>query len=251
MACQNCPNAKAATPAAVEPVPQGSGPLSYRATATTVTGLDGVRVSIAQPLAELREMRGGWGVKLPVRGHYQDIGGDNPHLVFGKAKRVLQTNNVVVSDLDLWFNLNIQWKERGILRKQTITLENLLAVAEGNAPPKRESAKTDNTGPAVWGPKGWAMLQMYLAQDVYEYGRFLQLATELLSWVNPDINPSIGCADCFRHFSLAVAELRNNPLHVQVDARVWLHRHMNLVRQRNGKSLMKYADAVKVNFWRS
>lgn len=234
------------------PTPQATpeSTLSYTPAATQVTGRDGVKRSIAQPLVnEADRGCGNWAVLLTVNGHVKTFDGFTPYETFAAASSFLKTNGIPFKDIDLWFNLNIQWVTKAIARRQVVRLEDLMAIATGNAPQARATRQRKQTPPMVWGRKGWGMLQMYLAQDIYEYGRFLLLATELSTWVNPDVNPSLGCADCFRHFSTALADLRNRPRYQQEEARRWLHALMNVVNGRKEARQIPFDEASTLNHW--
>lgn len=230
--------------------------LSYTATSPTVTGRDGVRRNITEPLVEeANRGHGGWKVRLTIKGHTQEVTGATARATYKLAAALLTTNGIPFKELDLWLNLNIQWVGRAIAKRQVVRIEDLMAVATGNAAPAVAHASKANVPPKAWGRKGWGMLQMYLAQDVYSYATFFFLANELSNWVNPDINPSIGCSECYQHYIGALAELRGNPLHVQADARKWLWRLLNKVNARRAAEgdakarQWTYEEAATVNLW--
>ncbi len=245
--CANCSSS--------EPQETPPGALSYTASSAQVTGRDGVKRSVNQPLVENANLgRGGWTALITVNGHVKTVTGESGYHVFKAASDLLKVNGISFKDLDLWFNLNIQWVSRAVTRRQVVRLEDLMEIATGNPAPVMASKHRKSVGPAVWGRKGWGMLQMYLAQDIYEYGAFLRLATELATWVNPDVNPSLGCADCFRHYSMALVNLRQRPLHEQDAARRWLHGLMNQVNARKSQEgvptkLLTFEEASTLNHW--
>lgn len=256
MACTNCNKAHQPAPA-VEVLPEESSPLTFTAAATHVTGTDGIKRRIDGPLVELRNRgHGGWKVKIPVKGHVQVVDGNTPQEVFKSASELLAANGVRVRAIDLWFNLNKQWIERAVQKRQMVKIANLMeAAAQGGEAPQVPAKARQNVPPAVWGNKGWGMLQQYLALDNYGYPVFLALATELGTWVDPDKNPSTGCADCYRHYSIALAKLQKTPRYSQREAREWLVESMNAVnryRLERGEAnvrIFTYEQAAKANHW--
>lgn len=234
-------------------IPEVSKPmLLYVATSDTVTGRDGLVRKLATPLVEVNNRgRGGWKVTLDVNGHRMDFDGDNPHTVANAVRKRFADNGIRIEDNDLWLNLNLQWAERAVAKRQMVTVANLMEVAApSDAPrPERPANARQNIPPKVWGRKGWGMLQMYLAKDTYDYGVLVMLATELSTWVDPVKSPSIGCAECHQHFQIALAELRKTPLYTQREGREWLVRTMNKVNVTKSVSPFSYEQAAKANHW--
>jgi hypothetical protein len=93
------------------------------------------------------------------------------------------------------------------------------------------------------------MLQMYLALDTYEWGTFLLLASELHKWVDPVKNPTTGCAECYRDYGIALADLRKKPRYDQNGAREWLHSTMNAIRAKKGLDPVTFEEASVLNHW--
>jgi hypothetical protein len=224
----------------------------YSATAASVVGRDGVRYQISKTLIPSgRKPTGGWRVSLLVNGQHIEADGPSGQAVHDEAVRLLQLNGLVFSDLDLWLNLNIQWLGRATEKYQVVRLSDLMTAASGSAvPPEHAPTRArPQIGPAVWGRKGWGMLQMYLALDTYEFGTLLMLATELRKWLDPNLNPSTGCAECFIHFGAAIADLRNRPRYTQAEARDWLWRVMNGANTRKGVPELTFEQAATANHW--
>lgn len=243
MACDTCNKSATAAPAAA---------MVYSATAASVVGRDGVRYQISKTLVPSgRKPTGGWRVSLLVNGQHIEADGPSGQAVHDEVVRLLQLNGLVFSDLDLWLNLNIQWIGRATEKYQVVRLSDLMTAASGSAvPPEHAPTRArPQVGPAVWGRKGWGMLQMYLALDTYEFGTLLMLATELRKWLDPNLNPSTGCAECFIHFGAAIADLRNRPRYTQAEARDWLWRVMNGANTRKGVPELTFEQASTVNHW--
>jgi hypothetical protein len=243
MACDTCNKSVAATPAAA---------MLYSATASSVVGRDGVRYSISRPLVPAgRKPVGGWKISMLVNGQFIQADGVTGEAVHEEVVRLLQLNNLTFSSLDLWLNLNIQWITRATEKYQVVRLSDIMTAASGSAvPPEHAPTRSrPQVGPAVWGRKGWGMLQMYLALDTYEFGVLLMLATELRKWLDPNLNPTTGCAECFIHFGAAIADLRNRPRYTQAEAREWLWTVMNGANTRKGVAEMTFEEASLVNHW--
>lgn len=244
MACPSCQKPKMSTPSTETGLP-------YAAKVGTILDRQNRPISIGKLLLDQASPpHGMWRASIPVKGHFENVNGGDPYATFRQAKELMALNGVDVSDLDLWLNLNIQWLERSKKpQRHAVTLEALLTAASGNPAPVVAHVSRQNIGPKNWGRKGWGMLQMYLAQDVYEWNSFYRLAVELSNWVNPNLNPSIGCSTCYQHYMVALTRLRAEPLHEQQKARKWLVDTMNAVNRENGKPVLSYEDAAKINFW--
>lgn len=243
MACDTC-----STPAKSAPV----AALTYTATSSTVVGKDGLRYQIRKSLVPAgRKPSGGWKVALPVNGQTITAEGASAEAVFAEATRILGENKIAVTELDLWLNLNLQWVRRAPEKYQIVRESDLLGVAvssDGAVPMAPTRARTP-VGPAVWGRKGWGAMQQYLAQDIYEYGEFMVLATMIRKWLDPVVNPTIGCAECWLHFGTALADLRTRPRYTQDEARRWLWAVMNGANVRKGAKELTFEEAATLNHW--
>lgn len=226
--------------------------LSYSTDQTTVTTASGQVYPLNQSLVgDLNRPKQGWHANFVIQGSTVQIQGDNPNIVFANARDALQLNNIPFTESGLWLNLNIQWLSRLGKGRPKVSLDDILRVANGTAAELIPAAVHRRSyTPKQWGSKGWAMLQMYLAQDVYQYERFLLLADELSNWINPNKNPSIGCGECFKHYIPELTKLRGTPLHQQDQARMWLFNLMNSINVRNNKAVLTKEQAYQRNFWK-
>lgn len=127
MACSTCKHVEI-----VEPEKSGlQYSLAYGV--TTVEGLLGKVYSLKTPLIpKPHTPRGGWGVSLYVYGHANPITGSSASVVFAKCSEFLTLNGFAHTDLDLWFNLNIQWVSAAISKYQQVPLESLLSLGTPN-----------------------------------------------------------------------------------------------------------------------
>lgn len=226
--------------------------LTYKAISSSVIGKDGMSHRIDQSLVKKpTQPQGGWKVVLTINGEETLVPGADANSVFNEARRLLNLNGVKVSDLDLWANLNIQWLGKSPEKYQKVRLSDLMTgiAGAGDPAPARATPHKAYIGPAIWGSKGWAPLQMALAMDTYEYGEFLALASTVAKWIDPTLNPSRGCSECFVHFTQALADLRLKPRYTQEEARRWLWQTMNGANQRKGSPVLTFEDASQRNHW--
>lgn len=228
--------------------------LNYRATKSSITTIRGRRESMLQPLvASYGKPTGGWQVQVRVKGIPCYFTGNSGMQVFNALKKHLKANDVVVSDLDIWLNLNIQWLSKLPEKHKLVRTSELMALA---APNDKFEIPTDpsarNYTPADWGAKAWDMLGAYLAQDTYLWEGHLGFLTQLLivqQMLNNDMNPSIGCNECYLEFTKELDVLRSNPLYSAEKAKEWLHKFHNLVNARLGKPQVSYRTAKQRYLW--
>jgi hypothetical protein len=101
--------------------------------ALRVTGKDGRRYPIQTNLvAPMHEPHGGWGVDLKIKSQLHHIDGKGPQDVFYQVKRLFDLNAVPHTNLDLWFNLNLQWVFTAVEKYQKVLHRNLLDLAVPN-----------------------------------------------------------------------------------------------------------------------
>lgn len=206
--------------------------------------------AINQPLVRTKpKPSAGWGVHIPVKGMNTPIMGESPFEVAQEAQRILTANQESFRIIDLWADLNIQWTQRVVSDSALVPLQNLLDIVTPTPAPQREGSLELKHPPQEWGPLGWGMLIMYLASNNYSWDRFRLLVGQLLDWVNPSLNPSIGCSECFQHFSATVAELNASPIYDRKTARQWLVDTMNGVNVRKGESTLTLDQAHKIHPW--
>lgn len=124
MPCDNCNEVK------VIPVTSG---LTYSLApgVTTVLGLRDTPYSISRSLiARPHVPRGSWRVVFWVNGQEHNITATDPGRVFSTVKNLFLLNTIEFTDLNLWFNLNLQWLERAIEKYQNVKYEDLIKLAQ-------------------------------------------------------------------------------------------------------------------------
>lgn len=125
MACNGCSKIK-------QYDPEKSG-LQYSLAygVTTVEGRSGKVYPIASNLiTKPHTPRGGWSVVLWIHGQRTVINGLSARDVFYNTKKLLELNSFEYTDLEIWFNLNIQWLENAVNKYQNVVLESLLNLAQ-------------------------------------------------------------------------------------------------------------------------
>ena len=127
MACPTCKKVKIS-----EPTRSG---LQYSLVSgvTSVEGRNGKKYPIGKSLfPPPHTPRGGWRVTLHLHGQATEITGSSASVVFIEAKNFLQLNGVDFTDINLWYNLNIQWLERAVTKYRLVLSESLLALGTAN-----------------------------------------------------------------------------------------------------------------------
>lgn len=225
--------------------------LAYYATSSTITSLRGETLSIQQPLIDgFKSPRGGWRAQFRVNGLDYKFTGSQALVTFKQAKDIFAKNGIRVRDVDIWLNLNLQWFDRIDDKYKRVRHAALLEIASTS----ESTAKTVNPDkrqytPAQWGKHAWNFLGAYLAQDEYAWSDYRIILEMVRSMLNPSINPSIGCAECYREFSKETDRLASNPLNDREEARKWLVDFHNSVNVRINKPKVSYDSAAKNYLW--
>lgn len=86
---------------------------------------------IARPLiTRPHSPKRGWNVVFHINGQEHVITDASPVKIFQKSKALFDLNAIPYTDLNLWFNLNLQWLERAIVKYQNITYTDLIRLAQ-------------------------------------------------------------------------------------------------------------------------
>ncbi len=124
MSCSTCKQ--------VKPIPEISG-LTHTLVpgVYTVTDKRGDEFQIKRPLiTRPHQPRRGWGVVFWINGQEHKLISSDPVTIFKQSKALFDLNSVPYTDLNLWFNLNLQWLERAIEKYQNVTYHDLLQLAQ-------------------------------------------------------------------------------------------------------------------------
>lgn len=220
----------------------------YSTTKQEITGHDGLKYSMLSPLVRSPgRPANGWRVTLPVNGVNTTIEGNTPFEVYNATVVTLQRNGITLNVVDIWFNLNLQWVAR-CERYAVASVADLMSYAvTGEQVPQSPGLR--NYKPGDWGSIAWNWLNLFLAKDTFNYNEFLLQLRYVWDMLNPATNPGIGCADCYREFSILFQTINNKPLTTQEEARRWLWETHNKVNARLGKPVISYAAAQKIAFW--
>jgi len=210
-------------------------------------GRDGITYKItASVIAMGHKPRGGWGATLRINGQSHAILGETAREVFTKAKRLVELNDLRVSDLNLWFNLNIQWLQRATEKYQMVRLEDLLAAAIAEDEPELGTHETPKWSPSAWLGGVWDTLCIYLAGDTYEYQTFLSLLEVVKTMLDSVQSPVTGSAEAYQKFMLRMFSLKSDPVFTQHAARVWLHETLAGL----SSSTMTFEELSLMNHWK-
>lgn len=210
-------------------------------------------VSTSRPLlTDFGTPQGGWFANFVIKGIKYQFHGDTGYEVFKDANEKLARNGMDVKPTDLWANLNVQWydrtAEKHLLVRPHVLFDELVALSEKNSN-VTENPYTRNYGPEHWGHAAWNFMGYYLAQDLYSWNKFLEVLGHVLDMTNKSSNPSIGCAECYMHFSSEVLRLKSNPLYSVSEARNWLVNFHNSVNKRLSKPMVSFDTASKKYLW--
>jgi len=198
---------------------------------------------------------GGWSVDFIVNGISIRITGNRPIEVITSLRQHLMLNNVEFDEKTLWLNCNLQWLERSLPQNRLVSVHDLSYVSFQVAPKEvKEAPKVaavvvaPRYTPADWGSVAWKWLGLYLAQDVFSITGFKNELVTVLQMLNPTTNPSIGCVECFEHFT-KIVEDSEEEIADQQSARVWLVNAHNKVNATLEKPLVTFEQAATQNFW--
>jgi hypothetical protein len=221
----------------------------YVPTKGTVIGLDSKTYSLRMPLIKAPgRPANGWRVSLAVKGQTISVDGKTPMDVYNNSVQMLRRNGMDVPADDIWLNLNIQWLARTPERYHLVPAGDLMLISKvglaGEVHASRRSYK-----PSDWGRLAWGWLNLFLAREEFHYREFLVQLKYVLDLLNPDTNPEIGCAECYREFSIMVSKIQNKPGMTREEARQWLVSTHNSVNARLGKKVLTFETASKLAFW--
>jgi len=122
MACSKCKEVEDLT------IPEIA--LSYTTTEKRVIGRDGDLYLITRCLASTGvRPRQGWSVVITINAQNITITGASPSVVVDKVRKLIELNGLRISNLNLWFNLNIQWLSRIDSKHQVVKTEELIKLA--------------------------------------------------------------------------------------------------------------------------
>jgi hypothetical protein len=128
MACSLCKKVKVESPTV-----KSGLPFSLASGITTVAGSDGRHYAIQTCLIPpMRQPRNGWSATFYIKGQKHTLHA-RPRDLFVQFKRLFDLNEVTYTDLELWFNLNLQWLEHSVERYQKVRYKDLFKLAIPNA----------------------------------------------------------------------------------------------------------------------
>lgn len=226
--------------------------MTFRASKTTVTLRSGKVVPLDHALViGMRRPTGGWVATFRINGIDKTFTGRSPQELGNTVLREHQKNNVSLSVADLWLNLNLQWMERLDQKYFLVDRSELtkLILQEGQT---AEVTQRQVITPEKWGSIAWKWLGLLLAQDGYTPEVFVLHCEQVLTLLNPSLNPGIGCIRCFADFAAEMSRIRMNPPKGLDEARRWLWEFHNSVNVKTvpPKPQISFERAAALNFWR-
>jgi len=225
---------------------------NYEPRDTHILTRRGEREPINQPLIKpFGKPRGGWYVVITIAGIPERVNDTSAFRVYHNVRNALKVNNQKVSDVDLWFNLNLQWYARLAPKYMLVSYKDLLAnVVSSDRPKSQDNPAVRRYTPESWGSKAWDWMGINLARNTYAWSNFFALLKEVQDMLNNDVNPAIGCNECYIEFTKEIDVLRQNPKHTVEEARQWLTDFHNTVNKRLNKTLYSYEYASERYLWK-
>lgn len=214
-----------------------------------VTGRDGNSYPINSCLvARSRVPRSGWGVVFTINEQTVRVGGPTSASVYRSSKELFEKNDIVITEDELWLNLNIQWLERAVDKHQQVTLAELLRVSE--TVPEPEGAPASTMAPAVWMDRVWSIVELYLAQPQYDQAKFTDLLHLTRSLANPADNSNYtGNGNLYIILSFECSDIETNPIYGQMEARERLVDIRRKISQKVGLPVLTFEQVAKHNHW--
>lgn len=224
--------------------------MNYTTKVHNILCVDGIRRTLDGPLLRPgKKPPGGWGVQIDFNGQRVELTGTKPTDVYNRVVLLYTTHGQQPPPANVvWLNLNILWVGATSPNFCYTTVADLMAVS-GEEYQKRNDPNSGATGPSVWGSRGWNFMGLVLAKDNYSWDHFYGIVEFILDMLNPATNPTIGCIECFRNFSIEVAALRESPKYTRQEARRWLVDTHNKANARLGKKVLSFDEASRVNYW--
>lgn len=222
--------------------------MTFRARSNTVRLKTGRVIPLNGPLlAGNYRPHGGWTARFRIKGIDRMYQGRTAQEVARKVSSDHADNNVPLTGADVWLNLNLQWMEKTPLNRFMVEKGELTKAINDGTEPEKTLRKT--YAPEVWGSRAWNWLGLFLAQDNYSAGAFLQELEQVLLMLSPASNPVLGCIKCYTEFDSELSQIRMSPPMTQEDARRWLWSLHNKINSKLNKKQLTFEEAAKVNFW--
>lgn len=232
------------------PVAPPVSAMEFTASQTTVNLRDGTRSQLNRPLfsSMATPFGGKWSFSFVLNGTQHNVKGKRrPQDVANEVIQIYTANQTALSTADLWLNLNIFWLDKVAPEFWLLSKEQLYAATTPAAP--QAIAMSVNTPPALWGSRAWNYMALYLAGNSYDKDVFQSILHQVLDLMNPQVNPSIGCSQCYLEFGKQLEHLRADPPENRQAAREWLWAFHNFVNQKLGKPVIPYQQAATLNHW--
>lgn len=243
MACNGCDK--------VKDIPKTPG-LEFRLASSThtVTSRTGKRLRLDDSLIQRPyKPSGGWSVRFSINDQLVTVTGQSPREVFQQARALFDLNEIPASDLDLWFNLNIQWTRNTFEKHLQVSLSELLQLAD--FPPASEIGPhaTGKLPLTEWVEPVWRSLALDLSTNSFSSTIFHSRLESLKELFDPSKSTLLGDARCFVKLVLLLEEHKKDPAFNQEDARKFYHRLKISINKLVGLDTPTYEQECKLNRW--
>lgn len=192
---------------------------------------------------------GGWSVKFNINDQLVTVTGQSAKEVFSQARALFDLNGLQASDIDLWFNLNIQWTRNTFEKYLQVSLADLLQLAE--FPPNGESGlhAIQRIPLTEWVEPVWKTLAIELSTDHYSHSVFSMRLETLKELFDPSKSTLLGDARCFVKLVLLLDEYKKNPAFDLEAARQFYHKLKVSINKTVGLDTPTYEQECKANHW--
>lgn len=234
MACSGCKKGNTLTP---DQRTANSADFSKNVPIETSVTLDtGTSVPLKSLLVTMQPPTG-WNATFTVKGASYTTKANNPSEIVKDILGIYKLNNVEIAEDTIWANLNLQWLSQSPKKFRKVSLEDFNQVFSG------ARSVTPESSPVSWGAKGWGIMQIYLAGDIYSedtFNNIMNLVADLLR------DPYIGCEECYTDF----AEARSTAdISTRDKARLFVFNLMNSIRRESGRPTFTKEKAYSTNLW--
>lgn len=225
-------------------------PMLLRASSSLLQDNRGRPLTIDRSLVKgQRRPPGGWKASVRINGVDHQLTGNFANDVAKKLADALRRNDIKFTAADVWLTLNLQWMAKMSPDYFEVTQEALTKLIIPEEKAAERTSQRKSYSPKDWGGVAWKWLGLLLAQDQYSPEEFLAHLETTLNLLNPSINPTIGCIECYTEFVGIMQSVRHNVPADRAGARKWLWETHNNISKRIGKMQLTFDQAAAANYW--
>lgn len=243
MSCTNCSKVE-------DLVPETPGLEYSLLDASPVQGRDGKLYKLNSSLIPVPYTpAGGWTVVFNIHGQRVTVTGASAREVFHSTRKIFDTNNLTASDKEIWFNLNIQWTKKTIVKRLVVRLEDLLSKAGVNEDEEQGLHEIKRWSASDWSFRVWNLAELYLTQTEYSYSRFLILVESIRDLFDKSLNPLMGNTACYMEAAKQTARLVSVPIYTQAEARLFFWEFKTAINNTIGIETPNFEQTSQDNHW--